>query len=221
MDAKSWVLPIAMLGSLAVSAVWVYFSPSLNGIYRTADHSQIDNGFVLYDGGVIWDDGFFRLGTQSPYNHFVNPDFEIESAVSTVGYAWQEGIRTIKRYPVVGTGPDCFWYMQLRRSMMLTANFNGVDRPYNDFLYVAASRGIPSLVLYVVLLIVCLLRGIKRRKETNDWTFLSAIFAVIGFAAASVVGISVLTVSPLMWMMLGILIAEPIADKITVPKAEA
>lgn len=212
-EGKSFVLLGAMVGALAVSAGWVYVSPSLNGIYRTSNDEKQDNGFRLYDGGIIWDDGFYRLGTESPYNPAQSPEFEISSSTSVMQYAWEDGLRIIKKYPLVGTGPDCYWYMQLHNSMTLASNYNGVDRPYNDWLFIAATRGIPALVLYIALLAFCIVTGIRRRKETGSWVYLSALFAVIAYTLTSMVGISVLTVSPLMWMMLGVLIGVPIAEE--------
>lgn len=218
---KAWLVPTVLACSLAVSGVWVYFTPSINGVYKNPNNQQIDNGFALYDGGIVWDDGFYRLSTASPYNPIREHDFEIEDAGSVLSYAWSEGVRAIKKYPVLGTGPDSFWYMQLRQSMTLGSNVNGVDRPYNDFLFIAATRGILSLVLYLTLLVVCLLRGFRYRKETGSWVYLSAAFAVIAYTATSMVGISVLTVTPLLWVMLGILIGVPLSDPQKPVKAAA
>lgn len=211
-QGKSVVLLLTMVLSIGVSAVWVYFSPSINGAYTTWNNAPVADGFAVYDGGIVWDDGFYRLSTACAYSSFREHDFEIGDASSVIRYAWSEGVRTIKRYPIVGTGPDCFWYMQLRENMALLSNCNGVDRPYNDFLYIAASRGIPALLLYVALLAVCIGYGIRRRKQTASWVYLSAIFAVLGFTLTSMVGISVLSVSPLLWMMLGVLIGEPLDE---------
>lgn len=212
-QGKPLGLLLTMVLSIGVSVVWVYFSPSINGTYTTWNNAPIENGFAVRDGGIIWDDGFYRLSTAAPYASFDEHDFEIGDASSVIRYAWDEGVRTIKAYPVVGTGPDCFWYMQLHESMELLSNSNGVDRPYNDFLYIAATRGIPALLLYVALVAVSIWYGIKRRKQTASWVYLSAIFAVIGFLLTSMVGISVLTVSPLLWMMLGVMVGEPIDNK--------
>ena len=209
---KAWLMPLVLAGALAVSGVWVFFTPTINGAYRTYNDAPLPNGFAFYDGGIVWDDGFYRLSTACPYSAHVEHDFEIEDASSVLTYAWSEGTRVIAKDPVWGTGPDNFWYEQLRTSMALNGNSNGVDRPYNDFLFIAATRGVPSLVLYVVLLLLCLIQGIRNRKQTGSWVYLSAVFAVLAFTLTSMVGISVLTVSPLHWMMLGVLVGVPILE---------
>ena len=214
---KAWLLPLVLVGALAVSGVWVYFTPTINGAYRTYNDEPLPNGFAFYDGGIVWDDGFYRLSTACPYSAHDEHDFEIEDASSVLKYCWSEGVRGLKVDPVFGTGPDNFWYLQLRRSMTLNANVNGVDRPYNDFLFIAATRGIPTLVLYVLLLLLCLVQGIRHRKQTGSWVYLSAGFAVLAYTLTSMVGISVLTVSPLLWMLLGVLVGVPILEE--APKA--
>lgn len=209
---KTWILPVTVVSTLLLSGVWTYFAPTLNGTYKTYNDEPLPNGFVLCDSGIVWDDGFYRLSTASPYSSMVEHDFDIYDAGSVISYCWSEGVRAIQKYPLLGTGPDNFWYLQLRTSMNLMSNANGVDRPYNDFLYIAATRGIPALLLYLALLIVCLMQGLRHRKQTGSWVYGSAACAVIGYVATAMVGISVLTVTPLLWILLGVLVGEPLTD---------
>ena len=128
------------------------------------------------------------------------------------GYCFEEGRRVIRKYPLVGTGPDNFTYAQLRSSMEIFQNANSIDRPYNDYLFIAATRGIPGLLLYVALLAVALWMGVRRYRKTKAWMYLAALGGVIAFALTAFVGISVLTVTPMLWMLLGILVGEPLED---------
>ncbi|MDD5947296.1 MAG: O-antigen ligase family protein [Oscillospiraceae bacterium] len=210
--AKHWLTPVILIGALAVSFGWSWISPSLNGAYKTYNGESLQNGYGFYDGGIVWDDGFYRLATSGPYTSYVEHDFDIYDTASVLKYCHGEGRRVIQKYPLVGTGPDNFTYSQLRSSMEIFQNANSIDRPYNDYLYIAATRGIPALVLYVALLTVALWLGIGYYRKTQHWAYLAAIGGVICFALTAFVGVSVLTVTPMVWMLLGVLVGEPLAD---------
>lgn len=208
---SAWKIPVAVLASAVVAAGWVFVSPSLNGAYMTANDEALENGFALYDGGIVWDDGYYRLGTAGPYSNSWEHDFDIYNAGSVLRHCQNEGIKAIAKYPLLGTGPDNFGFTQLHISMEISQNPNSVDRPYNDFIFIAATRGVLSLLLHLALIVICLMRAWKRRKS-GEWTLLAAACAVVLYALTSLVGISVLTVAPVFWMLLGTLAAEPIAD---------
>ncbi len=170
---------------------------------------------ALYDGGIVWEDGYFRLGTQGPYSVSTENTVNVYDAFAVRKYCREQGIRALKIDPLLGVGPDNFYFTQLRVSYDLGGNPNSVDRPYDDYLYIAATRGIPSLILHIVLLGWCLFRAWQRRRDGNGWLLTAAVSAVLVYAAAAFTGISVLTVAPLFWMLLGMLAADPIAEKIS------
>lgn len=213
---KRWLAPVVLAGSLLCSFGWAYVSPGLNDVYQTYDNASVANGYRLYDGGIVWDDGSYRLSTSGPYSPSAEPDFDIYNAASVLGHCWQEGLRVVGNYPMLGTGPDNFTYSQLKSSMYIEYHPNAIDRPYNEYIYIAATRGIPSLLLYLAFLAVCIWYGIRNYRKTKNWLYLASLGGAASFTLTAVVGISVLTVSPLMWILLGILIGEPIVDT---PKA--
>lgn len=173
---------------------------------------------ALYDGGIVWDDGYYRLNTAGS-NTAKTEGFNIYDAGSTMRYCWKQGIHALKIDPLLGVGPDNFSFSQLRTSYVIAENPNAVDRPYNDLLYIAATRGIPSLLVYLALLVVCFVLAWKRRKSLEGWTVPAAGGAVILYTAASMTGISVLTVTPMFWCLLGMLAADPIAEPVKTAKS--
>ena len=176
---------------------------------------------ALYDGGIVWDDGFFRLGTAGTYTRQTADSFNIYDAVSVLRYCREQGFKAIKIDPLLGVGPDNFYFTQLRTSMTIGANSNAVDRPYNDWIYIAATRGIPSLLLHIALLAVCFVLAWKRRGSLKGWTLPAAGGAVLLYTAASMTGISVLTVTPMFWCLLGMLAAEPIVEPVKAVAAKS
>ena len=137
-------------------------------------------------------------------------DFEIKESFTVIRYCWSEGVRVIKMDPVFGTGPDNFGFTQLHSSMVILRNSNSVDRPYNDFLFVAATRGIPSLLAHLAVIGFGLVIVWRRRKES--WTFPASAGAVVIYSLTALVGISVLTAAPLFWAMLGFASADLLPD---------
>lgn len=180
----------------------------------TMQYSKDGNSYpALYDGGLVWDNGYYRVSMSGAYSPSTEHDFEIYDACSVLRYCWQQGVRAVKIDPLLGVGPDNFVYTQLKTSMDVMSNPNSVDNPYNDYLYIAATRGIPSLLMYLALLVICFVLAWKRRGAVKSWVRMSAGGAVVLYAAAGIVGMSVLTVAPVFWMLLGILAADPLAEK--------
>lgn len=206
---KAWVMPVTVLAAAVCSFGWACVSPALNGTYHTATDEVLANGYALYDGGIVWDDGGYRLSTAGPYAYTADASFDINSAGSVWAYGQKQAMKAIAIDPLLGVGPDNFYFTQLRYSMSVTGNPNALDRPYNDYLYIAATRGIPSLLLHLVLLVLCAVYAWKRRKQAGGWTLTAAAGAVLLYALTAVTGISVLTVAPLFWMLLGVLASEP------------
>ena len=213
-SGKKWLMPAAALGAACLSLVWVWFSPALNGTYQTWNDEKISNGFRLCDGGIIWDDSYYRIWTSGPYAPSQPHDFEISDSVSVLKYCWSEGARVIRKYPALGTGPDNFMYTQLHSSLEISLNPNTIDRPYNDYLFIGATRGIPAMILHIVLVGWCLFLAWKRRKEAAGWQTAAAGVAALLYSVTALVGISVLTVAPLFWMLLGTAAAEPVPDPV-------
>ncbi|MBR6718893.1 MAG: O-antigen ligase family protein [Oscillospiraceae bacterium] len=175
---------------------------------------------ALYDGGIVWDDGFYRVSTAGSYYPSAEHDFEIYDAASVLRYCWKQGVKAIKIDPLLGVGPDNFPFTQMRTSLEITANANAVDNPYNEYLYIAATRGIPSLLMHLAMLVCCFVLVWKRRGIVQSWVRLAACCAVALYAVTALVGMSVLTVAPVFWALLGVMAAEPIAEKAAAPKPE-
>ena len=181
----------------------------------------LDNAFVfnkdksgktypaLYDGGIVWDNGYYRLFNCGAYSPAVEHDFDIYDTFSVLRYCWAQGVRAVKIDPLLGVGPDNFIYTQMKVSYAISNNPNSVDNPYNDYLYIAGTRGIPSLLMHLALIAVCFMLAWKRRKSENSWIRLSACCAAALYALTAIVGQSVLTVTPVFFVLLGLMAADP------------
>ncbi|MBP0972125.1 MAG: O-antigen ligase family protein [Oscillospiraceae bacterium] len=167
---------------------------------------------ALYDGGIVWDNGYYRLFNIGAYTPFKEHDFEIYDAFSVLRYCWEQGVRAVKIDPLLGVGPDNFVYTQLKTSYDISGNPNSVDAPYNEYLYIAGTRGIPSLLMHLALVVCCFVLAWKRRKNGSSWIRLSACCAAVLYLLTAIVGTSVLTVVPVFFALLGLTAADPLAE---------
>ena len=89
---------------------------------------------------------------------------------------------------MTGTGPEQLAFPQVRSvgklteiEDIMTSNDGIFDKTYNEYLYTAATRGVPSLIAMALVLIPALIMGYKafrRRKNAEAFTALFSLWAV-------------------------------------------
>ena len=66
---------------------------------------------------------------------------------------WKNVFECIKSHPLLGTGPDTVYQaLAEEREKDPSVMSSGVDKAHNEFLQIAINSGIPSLVIYIVVL---------------------------------------------------------------------
>ncbi len=171
----------------------------------------------LYDGGIMWADSFSYLAGISGYYYPNTPEypdrapFDITKFNELYGYLWSNTLEGMKKYNLwlTGAGPDCLFYTQLKTTSEIMVENYSFDKCYNDYLYIAATRGIPSLLAYVALIVLCLKRVLCHVKqmlaaEKNELWVYGAVFAsVAAYVVISFFNASSILVAPIFWMLLG------------------
>ncbi len=169
------------------------------------------DGFTLYDGSIIWQDGFRRLYSFGEYRFRDNP-FEIDSISSLYSYLWDKAFEFIKKFPVTGVGPDSFIIPQMdhTQGLMISGykpDFT-FDRPYNEYLFYAASFGIPFCISFITAVVYALVSAVKQAakffSEKADWIFCAVFLSIVSYIFISFINTSAPTVSPFIWLILGI-----------------
>ncbi|MBQ6558364.1 MAG: hypothetical protein IJL81_03215, partial [Clostridia bacterium] len=136
-------------------------------------------------------------------------------------------LKLIKKYPMTGTGPEQLVYPQLYTMGVGVNSYNEIseiipnndgtfDKVYNEYLYTAATRGIPSLIALAALLIWVIASGRKRLKNApaeSTVLYFAALTGILIFF----VGCSNITFSPIFWAAAG---ASGAVVKPVKPKAE-
>ncbi|MDE6666562.1 MAG: O-antigen ligase family protein [Ruminococcus sp.] len=175
------------------------------------------SSYKLYDGYTLWwADSYMRLSASGDYD---SSKLDISDTMAVYSYLNNTTYNIIKKYPLTGTGPDQLVYPQLYTYGGLdpeTASINDIialnrgtfDKVYNEYLYTAATRGIPSLIALILILVSVLLNGFRKIKkspsDTTVCTFMMFVCGIIIFF----IGCENITFSPIFWTASGLLICS-------------
>lgn len=172
------------------------------------------SSYELHDGRILWwADSYMRASAAGNYD---SEKVDIDDTFDVYFYLNRETIKVIKKDPLLGTGPDQLAFAVLNYNgeeidpnmtipdfMTSYINTGSFDKVYNEYLYTAATRGVPSLVAIVLVLASALILGakaVRRRKTAEAFT----IFAVVlGGVVIFFVGCSSITFAPVFWTAAG------------------
>lgn len=175
------------------------------------------SSYRLYDGYTMWwADSYMRLSASGDYD---SEKVDISDTTEVYKYLNSTARDIIQKYPLAGTGPDQLVYPQLYTNGGLDPENNDIntiialnrgtfDKVYNEYLYTAATRGIPSLIALVLILGSILVSGFRKIKnspsDTNICTFMMFICGIVIF----LIGCSNITFSPVFWTVSGLLMCS-------------
>ncbi len=158
-------------------------------------------GFYFRDRPIAFYDSFYRLFISNTMTLTDHSKGNIPYTVDFWKDQWGYAIDTANAVPLTGVGPDCF---ALARGQ--EANIN--DKCYNEFLYIAATRGYISLAAYALLIISTIVVLCKKMKrffgDKTKWYLPCLMTAVIGYTVQSCFNASAITTAPFFWLILGI-----------------
>lgn len=134
-------------------------------------------------------------------------------------YIWSESLPLVKDYFWLGSGPDTFGIVYPKDTV-----FKGltVDKAHNEYLQIAVTLGVPALLVYFFFISHVLLTGLKAalRTEGESQILLFGLLAIcIGYLTQAFFNISVITVAPFFWVILGILYHRSVTFLAAVPLA--
>lgn len=211
--------------SRIIAVYAVFFATVLGIVLAGTVKNGTDNKskfkYRLYDGYILWSADAYRKNSSS--GNYNPSDVDIEDTYDVYTYLNNETIDIIKRYPLDGTGPEQLVYPQLytRGDFTETApvtdyidlNSGTFDKCYNEYLYTAATRGIPSLLFMLAALFSTVFLG--RKKLRSDNSDLSAVFFVLTLTGMLIflIGCSNITFSPIFWACAGMTCARIVPEK--------
>ena len=121
---------------------------------------------------------------------------------------WKIVIELIEKYPIFGVGTDNLKkgiadnLTETSINLILRAK-SPIDKAHNEYLHIAVTLEIPSLVIYLTLLCMIVFPKLKNiLKQEKTFIILSAI---ISYLVQAFFNISTIGVAPLFWLALGLL----------------
>jgi O-antigen ligase len=115
--------------------------------------------------------------------------------------AWADSIAMIREKPIFGVGPDSFAAFQDFATMTY-------DKSYNEYLFIAATRGVPALLGYIVLLILFVVRTKQKVTKSPDVSTVIIFTAAAAYMIQAFWNASAVTVAPIFWLLLGLGFAD-------------
>ena len=170
--------------------------------------------YRLYDGRILWwADSYMRISASGePDSRSVDIDdtYDVYYTLNT------KTIDIIERYGLTGTGPDQLAFPQIYNvpeyaeslgyeiSDIIAQNRGIFDRVYNEYLYTASTRGIPSLIVLVIILISEIVSGFGKVKKEHSWEYLCMFLMTLAGILIFLIGCSNTAFSPVFWSVAGL-----------------
>ena len=199
----------------AIISMVVYFSflwinrTHFPDTFRRSIHIMIAGaililGFNLLTQGIL----SVRFSTiADDASLLLNGGIGSEKAGSVRVFIWKRVLELIRLRPWFGYGIENLYIPFMNTYVIdIMAMFNKIviiDKAHNEYLNIAVSTGIPSLIAYLVFVSLCIRNALHKLKV--DPILLPITASVIGYLAQAFFNISVVSVAYIFWIFLGIL----------------
>lgn len=153
------------------------------------------------------------------FNTYIHEDWEIVEEISSLTekpkeqigngrlLLWKNSLPLVREYWLIGCGLDNF------QNIYPNAGYVKYDKAHNVYLQISVTNGVPALILFLILLFLAFIKGIKCK---NSFLF-PMYMAFIGYSIQAFLNISVIDVAPYYYIILGLIFSEK-TDKNRVKK---
>lgn len=170
------------------------------------------DSYRLYDGRILWfADSYNRLNSSGNYDA---DNIDIDDTYDVYYTLNRKTMDIISSHALVGTGPDHLVYPQMyiyevegvedmTMEDLVILNKGTFDRVYNEYLYTAATRGIPSAIALVMTILGALFVGFSGYKKKKDTLTLCMTLLTLMGALIFLIGCTNTAFSPIFWALAG------------------
>jgi len=174
--------------------------------------------FFIIDSGqqYYYSDRIFEMFREAKTITVSEDQTEIERSGSLRFVIYKYSIPLLFEKPILGSGPDTFDYRFPHREynkLMPDDTLYLVDKAHNEYLQIGVTLGLPALFFYLLLLANIYKNGFKvlmrLKKQVSELNiYHTALFmAVITYTVTALFNISVVSVAPIFWAVLGLNVA--------------
>lgn len=203
-DSITFPYPYDMISAgFENSALWLDLG------YKGRISFAIKNGQfypMAADGSLIND---ISSGDKAGEELYTDSYKKIDALFTGRGYIWRKTLPLLKNTIIFGHGAGTFglYFKQFDYAGLLNSQGNVdliVDRPHSMYIQMAFSQGLLCMTAYAVMVITVIITFIKDNKCKNI-NKLPVIIAVIGFCIMELITDSSVTVNPIFWAVLGLI----------------
>lgn len=169
--------------------------------------------FIIVSNGIEWycksvyNDKFVSHYTikgdiENTFSMFSVKENSSGEQITTENYGsgrltiWKNGLKIVPRYFWIGSGLDTFGWVYPDQGIDVF-----YDKAHNEYLQLLVTSGVYTLVIYLLLLSSLFIDGIKSNNKLV-WLLLAGI---VGYALQAFLNISVVSVAPIFYMIMGML----------------
>ncbi len=167
--------------------------------------------YRLYDGRILWfADSYYRLSASG------EPDLNLVDIDDTFDVYYtlnRKTIDIISANPLAGTGPEQLVFPQLYTSGtagddavindIIIENKGTFDKDYNEYLYTAATRGIPAAISLIIAVLAILAAGYKSFRSGRKWQSMFVLSVTAAGALIFLICCSSTAFAPIFWCAAG------------------
>jgi O-antigen ligase len=137
-----------------------------------------------------------------------------QNAGSNRVFIWERVLHLIKQRPILGYGLETLdiiftktYHDEIIASYGRLAIF---DKAHNEFLNIAVSTGVTSLIFYITFILSAVYKAFKRVESNN--LVIPLLCSTIGYLVQAFFNISVVSVAYLYWLLLGIMLNSSLSN---------
>lgn len=134
------------------------------------------------------------------------------------GYAWVNSIPILKDTLLIGKGPGNFayYFKQFDYVGLLDTHKTVkqvIDKPHNAYIQYAIEVGLPAALAFFGIFVGAIIKAFKvflknKNMMQNNMIHIGAMVSIVGFLLYSIINDSMITVTPIACMIVGVLLAS-------------
>lgn len=161
--------------------------------------------FFNYNTGGALAKRFFSISNDAV--EFLSDGERADYTGSYRGFIWKRVIELIKKRPLFGYGienlGEAFVKYYSKDMIEFWGEVRYPDKAHNEYLHIAVTSGIPSLIAYLTFVTLIIKKSMK--KINNNIIVILLFSSVIGYLTTAFFNISVVSVAYVYWIFLGLL----------------
>lgn len=181
--------------------VWILFTPE-----------SVTSTLPNYSKRMSLDNRLELMNNELQYT-IENKELDNSFGSGRIGI-WIMVLKVIAQNPMLGSGPDTLAKSLLYNLTSETISYiektnTYIDKAHNEYLQIAATIGIPALIIYLAFIAQILA---KQKNIFKDDTIFILIIPILSYLAQAFFNVSTIGVAPIFWTLLGVIQNQQFKD---------